>query len=65
MMNEWIYTHWNNDRTKFIPGVIHRDSALESAQPIPQCIGMTKVETVAQHKDYAKKQRQKNKRQMN
>ena len=64
MMSEWIYTCRNNDHTKFIPGVIHCGSDLKPSQSIPQCIGMTKVETVEHLQDYAKKRRQKNKPQM-
>ena len=53
-MSEWIYTYWNNDHTRFIPGVVYHDSDLKFAQPLPQYIGMTKVAMVAQLKDYKK-----------
>lgn len=59
MMSDWIWTRRSNDTGKFSAGVIRAGIAPGTRQPIPHCIGMIKVSTLSELKDFERQSRKK------
>lgn len=59
MMLDWIWTRWSNDSSKFSVGIIWGGITPGTRQPIPHCIGMIKVSSLADLKDFEHQLRKK------